>query len=89
MGNPKMSKLRISKLRMRKWIAWMLVLMLALTCSVASADTVEVRFSLNQEAVKETLAELGVPAGLQKVIDPMLGGFSVLGVRAITAEDGA
>ena len=73
---------------MKKWIAMILALALALTCTAASAGMVHVRMSVDREAAKDVLKDFGVPERLLAVTDPMISLASALGVKVTTMEDG-
>ena len=79
----------MKKHSLKSKIAIALALVMILTCAFASAGTVTVRVSVNQDAVNEILKNSGIPDEQRTVIGPVLSLINVLGVRVITAQDGA
>ena len=79
----------MKKHSLKRKTAIVLALMMILTCAFASAATVTVRVSADQDAVKEILAGYGIPDGQKSVIEPVLSLINILGVRVTTVQDGA
>ncbi len=79
----------MKKYSLKRMTAIVLTIMMILTCAFASAGTVTVRVSADQEAVKKILAGFGIPEEQKSLIDPILSLISILGVRVISVQDGA
>lgn len=83
-------KAEMKKNSMRKWLAVMLALVLALSCAAASAQTVSVKLAVDTEAVKTLATAYGMPEEqASTIIDPIAALINALGVKVITAADGA
>ena len=74
---------------MKKLLALILALMLALTCVSAFADTIYTKVAVDSEVLSGVLAGFGVPEDQMAMISPILAAVNALGVNVIPVEDGA
>ena len=74
---------------MKKLLALIVALMLALTCTSALATTVCTEVTIDRDLAKEMLPGFGVPEDQLGTIDAVLAVVNALGVRVTTVEDGA
>ena len=74
---------------MKKLLALTLALMMALTCMTAFADTIYTKVTIDREIAPGILTACGVPEDQMGLVDPILALVNALGVKVITAEDGA
>lgn len=72
---------------MKKILALLLALMMALTSISAFADTIYTKVSIDGDAVKKLVTE--VPDDQLAMIDPIIALVNTLGVKVVTAADGA
>ena len=74
---------------MKKLLALILALLLAVTCVPAFAQTVTTRVTVDREQARALISGFGVPEAQMAMADPILSLVNALGVRVTTAEDGA
>ena len=74
---------------MKKLLALILALLLAVTCVPAFAQTVTTRVTVDREQARALISGFGVPEAQMAMVDPVLSLVNALGVRVTTAEDGA
>ena len=74
---------------MKKLLALILALMLALGGVAAFADTVYTKVTIDPDVAKELLPGFGIPEDQMAMIDPILSLVNALGVKVVTVEDGA
>ena len=74
---------------MKKLLALLVALVMALGCAMASAETIYVKTALNHEAVNSLIASFGMPEEQAGMIDPILSLVDALGIKVIAVEDGA
>lgn len=74
---------------MKKLLALIVALMLALTCTSAFAQTVVTQVTIDRDLAKEMLPTFGVPEEQLGLVDAVLAVVNALGVRVTTVEDGA
>ena len=72
---------------MKKMLAFILALMMVLTSISAFADTIYTKVSIDGDAVKKLVTE--VPDDQLAMIDPIIALVNTLGVKVVTAADGA
>lgn len=73
---------------MKKKLALVLALMLALTCTAAFADTVYTRVTIDRGLAKQLLPGMGVGKDAMAIVDPVLAVVNALGVNVTSVEDG-
>ncbi len=73
---------------MKKMLALVLALMLALTCTAAFADTVYTRVTIDRDLAKQLLPGMGVGKDAMAIVDPVLAVVNALGVNVTSVEDG-
>ncbi len=76
-------------MKMKKLLALLVALMMALGCATASAETVYTKIAVNHDAAKALMAGFGMPEDQVGMVDPILAIVDALGVKVITVEDGA
>lgn len=74
---------------MRKLMALILALLLALPCAPAFAQTVYTRVTVDREQAKMLISGFGMPEAQLSMADPILSLLNALGVRVTSVEDGA
>lgn len=74
---------------MKKLLALLLALMMALGCAAASAETVYVKLNVNRDTVNALTASFGMPEDQAAIVDPILAAVNALGVKVTTVNDGA
>ena len=74
---------------MKKLLALIVALMLALTCTSAFAQTVVTQVTIDRDLAKEMLPAFGVPEEQLGMVDAVLAVVNALGVRVTTVADGA
>ncbi len=67
----------------------LMALLLALSCAMASAETVYVKLAVNHDAVNGLLASFGMPEDQQTTVEPILALVDALGLKVVPVEDGA
>ena len=76
-------------MKMKKLLALLLALIMALGCAAASAETVYTKIAVNHDAAKALMAGFGMPEDQMGMVDPILAIVDALGIKVITVEDGA
>ena len=77
------------KKSMKKMCAiFMAMLMLVLTCTTVSAETVHVNLNVDQEAAKNMMTNFGVPEEQSGIFDPIFALVNALGVDVVLVDDG-
>ena len=71
---------------MKKFVSLMLALLLALTCVVASAETVYTKVTLDAEQAKTLLQNFGTPEDQLGMVDTIAAVVNALGVNVVTAD---
>ena len=66
---------------MKKLLALMLALMLALTCMTAYAETVYAKLIIDPEVAKEVMSGFGIGEDQMAFIDPIFALVNALGVK--------
>ena len=74
---------------MKKLLALIVALMMALTCLSALADTVVTKVTVDRDVAKELLPGFGVPEEQLGMIDAVLAVVNALDVRVTSVADGA
>ncbi len=74
---------------MKKLLALILALMLALGGVSAFAGTVYTKVTIDGDVVKALLPAFGVPEDQLAMLDPIISLVNALGVKVVTVEDGA
>lgn len=76
-------------MKMKKLLALLVALMMALGCATASAETVYTKIAVNHDAAKALMAGFGMPEEQMGTVDPILAIVDALGIKVIAVEDGA
>ena len=71
---------------MRKMISLMLALLMALTCVVASAETVYTKVTVDSEQAKTLLQSFGTPEDQLAMVDTIAAVVNALGVNVVSAD---
>ena len=74
---------------MKKLLALIVALMMALTCMSALADNVYTKVTIDGDLAKGLLAGFGVPEDQMAIVDPVIALVNALGVSVTTVADGA
>lgn len=74
---------------MKKLLALIVALMMALTCVSAFADNVYTKVTVNGDLAKGLLSGFGVPDDQMAIVDPVIALVNALGVSVTTVADGA
>ena len=88
-------EVRNMKRKMKKWLALIAALVMALGCCAAGAEgtadggkTLQVKMTLDAEAVKGLAAAAGIPADKLEIVDPLIALVNALGVKETVTRDG-
>ncbi|MBR0368494.1 MAG: hypothetical protein IJH86_08925 [Clostridia bacterium] len=74
---------------MKKLLALIVALMMALTCVSAFADNVYTKVTVNGDLAKGLLSGFGMPEDQMAIVDPVIALVNALGVSVTTVADGA
>ena len=74
---------------MKKLLALIVALMMALTCMSALADNVYTKVTVDGDLAKGLLTGFGVPEDQMAIVDPVIALVNALGVSVTTVADGA
>ncbi len=74
---------------MKKLLALIVALMMALTCMSALADNVYTKVTVDGDLVKGLMSGFGVPEDQMGIVDPIIALVNALGVSVTTVADGA
>ncbi|MBR5110274.1 MAG: hypothetical protein IK099_08765 [Clostridia bacterium] len=74
---------------MKKLLALLVALVMALGCAMASAETVYTKIAVNHETANGLIASFGMPEEQMGMVEPLLSLVDALGLKVIAVEDGA